>query len=99
MDIKKLVNSSLNFIIARIIEFISIIIVIIGFLLLISLVSFSPNDPNFIFPENTTIENLFGFRGSFVADFFFQSFGLIAILIPFSFIFTAINIFLKKKYF
>ena len=99
MNIKKLVNNALNFSIARIIEFISIIILIIGFLLLISLLSFSPNDPNFIFPDSTNIKNFLGFRGSFVADFFFQSFGLIAILFPFSFIFTAINIFLNKKIF
>jgi len=99
MEIKKLANNALNFSINRVIEFIAIGIVIIGFFLLISLVSFSPDDPNFIFPDNTEIKNLFGFRGSFTADFFFQSFGLISLLAPFSLILTGINIFSNKKIF
>ena len=72
---------------------------IIGFLFLVSLISFSPDDPNFIFPQNTEIKNILGFHGSFTSDLFFQSFGLIALLIPFSIIFTGINIILKKKIF
>ena len=78
MDIKKITNSILLFIVKRLIEIIGIIISIIGILLLISLISYSPSDPNFIFPENTEIKNLLGFRGSYVADLFFQSIGLIS---------------------
>ena len=66
-------------------------------LLLISLISFSPDDPNFIFPENTKIKNMLGFQGSFTADLFFQSFGLITFLIPVSFFLIGINIFINKK--
>ena len=40
---------------------------------------------------------MLGFRGSFISDLFFQSFGFIALLIPFSFILTGSNIFLTKK--
>ena len=97
MEIKKLANNVLNFSINRIIEIIGIIIILVGILLFISLISFSPDDPNFIFPKNTEIKNFLGFQGSFVADFFFQSFGFISLLIPFSFIFTGINIYLNKK--
>ena len=61
-----------------------------------SLISYSPDDPNFIFPDNTKINNLLGFRGSFTADLFFQSFGLISFLVPLSLIFTGINIFRNK---
>ena len=99
MKIKKLANTALNFSINRIIEISGICVTIFSFLLLFSLFSFSPDDPNFIFPENTEIKNLLGFRGSFTADIFFQSFGLISLLIPFSLIFTGINIFLSKKIF
>ena len=99
MEIKKLVNNALNFGINRVIETFGISVVIISFLLLISLSSFSPDDPNFIFPESTQIKNFLGYRGSFSADFFFQSFGLVSLLIPFSLIFTGINIFLTKKIF
>ena len=97
MEIKKLANNVLNFSINRFIEIIGASVVIIGILLLVSLISFSPDDPNFIFPENTKIKNLLGFYGSFTADIFFQSFGLIAMLIPFSLILTGINITLGKK--
>ena len=97
MEIKKLANNAINFSIKRVIEIVGASISIIGFLLLISLISFSPDDPNFIFPENTEIINILGFRGSFTADLFFQSIGLIALLTPFSFILTGINIILNKK--
>ena len=99
MEFKKLANTSINFGINRIIEIIGIALVVIGLLLLISLASFSPDDPNFIFPDNTEIKNLLGFNGSYTADLFFQTFGLIALLIPFTLIFSGINIVLNKKIF
>ncbi len=99
MEFKKLANSVFNFGINRIIEILGLSILIMGILLMISLVSFSPNDPNFIFPDNNEIKNLLGFRGSFTSDLFFQSFGLVALLIPFSFIISGINIILNKKIF
>ena len=99
MEIKKLANNVLNFSINRVIEIIGIVILIISSLLLVALVSFSPDDPNFIFPENTQIKNLLGFRGSFIADLFFQSFGLISLLIPLTLFFTAIRLIVDKKIF
>jgi S-DNA-T family DNA segregation ATPase FtsK/SpoIIIE len=99
MEIKKLSYNVLNFSLNRVIEIIGIGIAIIGFFLLVSLFSFSPDDPNFIFPKNTEIENLLGFRGSFTADLFLQSFGLISLLIPFGLILTGLNIFKNKKIF
>ena len=72
MEIKKLAHNALNFGIDRFIEILGITIVVIGALLLISLVSFSPDDPNFIFPEETKIKNLLGFHGSFSSDLFFN---------------------------
>jgi S-DNA-T family DNA segregation ATPase FtsK/SpoIIIE len=99
MEIKKIANNVLNFCINRFIEIFGISIVLLGALLLISLISFSPDDPNFIFPESTKIKNFLGYRGSFSSDLFFQSFGLIALLIPFSLILTGINIIINKKIF
>ena len=99
MEFKKLANNTVNFGINRFIEIFGLSIAIIGFLLFLSLISFSPNDPNFIFPENTEIKNLLGFRGSFTADIFFQAFGLISLLIPLSLILTGLNIILYKKIF
>ena len=99
MDIKKLGNSALIFTINRLIEVVGILIFFSGILLFLSLISYSPTDPNFIFPESTEIKNILGFQGSYTADLFFQSSGLIAYLVPITFIFTGINIFRKKEIF
>ena len=97
MDIKKLSNSVLFFIIKRLIEISGILVFALGMLLLIALISYSPNDPNFVFPENTEISNLLGFQGSYTSDLFFQSIGFISYLIPLTYILTGINIFRSKK--
>ena len=94
MKLKKFANNTINFSINRVIEIVGLAILITGILLLASLITFSPDDPNFIFPDNTEIKNILGFRGSFTADIFFQSFGMIALLIPFSLIVSGINILL-----
>ncbi len=99
MNIKTLTNSILIFIIKRLIEISGICISILGILLLLGLVSYSPNDPNYIFPENTEIKNWLGFQGSYISDLFFQSIGLIAFLIPITYIITGVNIFRKKEIF
>ena len=99
MNIKKTANLLLNFAIKRLAEIFGILISLTGAMLFLALVTYSPNDPNFIFPENTKIENLMGFQGSFISDLFFQSVGLITYLIPFTLIITGINIFKTKDFF
>ena len=99
MDIKKTANLILNFIIKRLIEIIGISISFLGILILLSLISYSPNDPNFIFPENTEINNFIGFKGSYTSDLLFQSVGQISYLIPITFIFTGISIIKSKDFF
>ena len=99
MDIKKTANLLLNFAIKRLAEIFGLFIFLSGTLLLIALITYSPEDPNFIFPDNTEIKNLLGFQGSFISDLFFQSVGLISYLISFTLILTGINIVrLKEKY-
>ena len=99
MNIKKTANLLLNFAIKRIAEIFGIIIFGSGLILLISLLSYSPDDPNFIFPDNTQIKNLLGFQGSFISDLFFQSVGLVSYLISLTFLITGINIFRTKEFF
>ena len=99
MNIKKTANLLLNFAIKRLAEIFGITIFAAGLILLIALTTYSPEDPNFIFPNNTEIKNLLGFKGSFVSDLFFQSIGLIAYLVSFTFILTGINIFRIKEFF
>ena len=97
MDIKKLANLSLIFVTNRLIEIVGVIISILGVLLLTALISYSPEDPNFIFNDKTDIKNILGFQGSYISDFFLQSFGLISFLIPLSYFFSGIKIFKEKK--
>ena len=99
MDIKKTADSLINFAIKRLAEISGITIFVVGIMLFLALVTYSPEDPNFIFPENTKIKNLLGFQGSFISDLFFQSVGLIAFLIPITLIITGFNIFKTKDFF
>jgi len=97
MKIFKIVEKVSNFAIERFIELLGLLISVISILFLISLLSYTPEDPNFIFPENTPIKNILGFEGSFISDLFFQSLGLISFLIPFSFFIIGIHIIKKKQ--
>jgi len=99
MNFKKTANLLINFAIKRLAEILGIIVFSFGALLLVSLLTYSPEDPNFIFPENTEIKNLLGFQGSFVSDLFFQSVGLISFLISITLVITGINIIRFKKFF
>tara|TARA_B110000114_G_C15076049_1_gene391849 strand:- start:75 stop:2165 length:2091 start_codon:yes stop_codon:yes gene_type:complete len=99
MNIKNFFDSLLKFTIKRLKEVIGITISVIGVLLFLVLITYSPDDPNFIFPDNTNIKNLLGFRGSFTSDLFFQSIGLISYLIPVSLIFTGVFISINKNIF
>ena len=99
MNIKKTSNLVINFILRRLAEILGVIISIMGFLLLSSLLTYSPEDPNFIFPANTEIKNILGFQGSFVSDLFFQSIGLISYIFAVTLIITGLNIFIRKEFF
>ena len=99
MDIKKTANLFANFTIKRIAEIFGITIFGAGVLLLLALLTYSPEDPNFIFPENTKIKNILGFQGSFISDIFFQSIGLVSYFFSFTLIVTGINIMRWKEFF
>ena len=97
MIIKNYINKIADFIIKRLAELIGLFFIAASVLLFISLISYSPEDPNFIFPENQSISNILGLKGSFVADIFFQSVGIVSLLIPFSLFFTGLSITMNKK--
>ena len=98
MNIKKTAHLFIDFATKRLAEIFGIILSFLGLALFIALFTYSPEDPNFIFPENTEIKNFFGFKGSFVSDLFFQSVGLVAYLISLTFIITGINLLNSKKF-
>ena len=97
MSFKNLLLNTTNIVLDKIIQLFGIIIIAFGILFFLSLISYSPDDPNFIFSENKDIKNLLGFKGSLISDFFFQAIGLISFLIPFTIIITGINILINKK--
>jgi len=84
------------FIFNRLIEIFAIGLFLLAILLSLAVVTYSPDDPNFIFSEGQKVKNLLGINGSIISDFFFQSVGLISYFIPITIIFSAINIFFKK---
>ena len=99
MDIKKTANLVINFFIRRLAEIFGIILFFSGILIIIALFTYSPDDPNFIFPDNTEIQNILGFQGSFISDLFFQSIGLLAYFLALTIAITGISIFRLKEFF
>ena len=71
MNIKDLSKKSLDFTIKRVTEIIGVLLICLSTLFFLALISHSPEDPNFIFTENTEIKNILGFRGSYISDLFF----------------------------
>ena len=84
------------FIFNRLIEIFAIGLFLLAILLSLAVMTYTPDDPNFIFSEGQKVKNLLGINGSIISDFFFQSVGLISYFIPITIIFSAINIFFKK---
>ena len=86
-----------NFIKKRLIELLGITILISSIFLFLSIVSYSPSDPNFIYAtENVEIRNIGGFYGSVISDFLLQSLGLISILLIFNFFYWGIKLTKEK---
>ena len=90
MNLRNFANKTVNFITDRLKELIGLTLSIISVLIAISLLSYSPEDPNFIYSENIEIKNVLGFQGSFASDLLFQSLGLISILLCLTIFFTGI---------
>ena len=96
MQIKNSFEKIRDFAIKKFIEFIGFLTLIFAFLLLLSLISYDPNDPNFIYPENQEIKNFLGINGSIGADFLLQSIGLISYFLPITLIFLSITLIYQK---
>ena len=88
MEIKKYLNKSLDFVIRRLFELFGVLLIVLSLYLLISLVSYSPEDPNLIFKDISNVKNLMGKNGSIISDFLFQSFGLMSFLFSLTILFN-----------
>ena len=97
MNIKNSIEKVKDFGLKRLIELCGILILIVSVLLLVALISYSPNDPNFIYPENQEINNILGINGSIAADFLFQSIGLVSYFLPITLIFLSVTIIYQKN--
>ena len=87
-----------NFVKKRLIESSGLLLVLFSFFLIASIITYSPEDPNFIYtPENTQIKNIGGFYGSVISDFLLQSIGLVSIFITINFFFWGLRIISEKK--
>ena len=71
MNIKKTANLLLNFAIKRLAEIFGVIISLQGNVIL-ALITYSPNDPNFIFPENTKLKTYWVFKVVLYLIYFFN---------------------------
>jgi len=81
----------------RLIELLGISLMLLSIFLLLSIASYSPGDPNFIYtPENTEIKNIGGFYGSVISDFLLQSLGLISFFITFNLFYWGLKITTQK---
>ena len=65
-------------------ELAGFLVSVVGLLVLLSLISFRPEDPslNTAADAGAATQNWIGPAGAWIADFFFQGFGLVAFLIP-----------------
>ena len=97
MNLKNSIEKIRDFALKRLIELIGISILVLSILILAALISYSPNDPNFIYPKSQNINNILGIKGSIGADFLLQSIGLISYFLPITLIFLSIAIINQKN--
>ena len=91
-------NSVTNFLKKRTIELVGLMLVLSGIALAISFITYSPNDPSFIYGEQTEgIKNFFGIYGSVVSDFLLQSFGIVSFLLLITIISWGLKLIIKKE--
>ena len=95
---KVFINKILKFTHNRVAELVGMMLIGSSILLMISLLSYSPEDPNFIYSDNSEVKNYLGLKGSYISDIFFQCFGLISLLIPLTVFFTGFKIVVSKNY-
>ena len=87
-----------NFLKKRTLELIGLVLIIVSVSLFISFITYSPNDPSFVYGEkNLATNNFLGKYGSFISDFLLQSFGLTSFLLILTFISWGVSLIFKKE--
>ena len=86
-----------NFLKKRTFELLGLSLILLGLILSVSFVTYTPEDPTLIYGnEEFPIKNLLGFYGSSISDFLLQSFGLISFLLLITFFSWGLNLILNK---
>ena len=92
MNFKNSIDKIRTFLFRRLLEIIGFLILVLGIILSVSLLSYSPSDPNFIYSSDQIIRNKLGIYGSIISDFLLQSFGLTSYLLPFTLLAMSIKV-------
>ena len=91
-------NSLASFLKKRTFELVGLFLIFSSIALIVSFLTYSPNDPSFVYGKNdTTVQNFFGVYGSIISDFLLQSFGLIAFLLLATLVSWGLSLILKKE--
>ena len=92
-------NSVANFLKKRTFELIGLSLISLATILLISFITYSPNDPSLVYgQEKTIIQNFFGIYGSLISDFLLQSFGLMSFLLLITITSWGLKLIIKKEF-
>ena len=92
-------NSVANFLKKRTFELIGLSLISLATILLISFITYSPNDPSLVYgQEKTIIQNFFGIYGSLISDFLLQSFGLMSFLLLITIASWGLKLIIKKEF-
>ena len=87
-----------NFFKNRLIEFFGALLIVFSIFVFLSVVSYSPGDPNFIYtPESIDIKNFCGFYGSVISDLLLQSVGFISFFIVLNLFYWGLKLIIDKK--
>jgi len=87
-----------NFLKNRTIELIGFCLIFTALLFAVSFISYSPNDPTFVYgSESNKINNLLGIYGGLISDFLLQSFGITSFLIIITLFSWGLNLIVKKE--
>ena len=97
MNIKSLAHNISSFIINRLIQLVGVILAFLSIFILLALLTYSAEDPNFVYSNNNEIQNIMGFQGSVVSDFLLQTMGLISFLFSITIFITGVNVVIKKR--
>ena len=88
-----------NFAHRRFSEIFGLILASLSIYLLTTLITYNPDDPNFSLTSDEKIQYIFGIKGNLIADFLFQTFGIISYLLIFNIFCWGIGYILRKKYY